>query len=593
MPSDHAVCLANAKMEDPDAKLCRDVFGEARDPCMTRARLRETLYLFCYCQPPYNRPPCPGANTPIIVPYNDGRDACYCCCTCLAWGTEIAVPGGFKPIQEFEVGDPVMVTGLDLKWQESVVEFSDGVPPAPEHGKFCYSIYVALAPTKLISLVVTPDHVFLVPGGKLKRAEALEPGVDELIDAATGKPVPVVGRETGMFYGGLHHIAVTQEVARALDGHLINVHGVVSADWSLQNADLTSGPLAGAQAVGTAKRPPGAETRHVEADRFHAVVKGVDLQAARHALFKPLAASAARVPAHARRFFSEQQARDILEHAPQSDIPVEQCRGVTERLFGSLRGFYPDVVFAIDDGETMPNAYSWRTDGRGFVIVGFGLLRIVGLNVQTLAVMIGHELGHLYGGAPLTPDGDYSCEGQADYAATAAILMQCLQLPAYLQWTPLGIDGVAWLFSFVTPPHRGGVPINSCEGLSIDCRMAALRAGWTRALLPECAGGPKLDYLKLVSAVARQQLPDATEIAVTFGQPINHASALPKEQYSLAPAAAISAVRAPRTTPTIVRLTANLEPGQAYIVTVAGVLSDKETSFEGGSASINVIWATP
>jgi hypothetical protein len=587
---DYAVCLANAKIGDPTARLCKDVFPDGKDPCTTKEKLREKLYLFCHCQPPYTKPPCPGPNAPMLYTFDDSD--CYCCCSCFAWGTEIAVPGGFKQIQEFDVGDPVMVTGVDLKWLESVVEFSDGVPPAPEYGKFCYSVYVQLAPTKIIGVVVTPDHVFLVPGGKLKRAEALQPGVDELIDAGTGNPVPVVGREGGMFYGGLHHIAVTQDVARSIDGHLINAHGVVSADWALQNADFTGGTLATALAETPAKAPPKGKGRAVEAGPFHAVVKGVDLQAARHALFKPLAESAGQVPAHARRFFSEEQARDIREKAPQSDIHVEQCRSVTETLFASLRGFYPDVIFAIDENEPMPNAYSWRAYGRGFVIVGLGLLRIVGLNVQTLAVMIGHELGHLYGGAPLTPDGDYSCEGQADYVATAAILMQCLPLPAYREWTPLGIDGVAWLFSFVAPPHRDGDRSNTCEGLSVDCRMASLRAGWTTAFLPECAGGPKLEYLKLVSAVARPLLPQGAEITITFDQPVNHASALPKQQYSLAPAATISTVRAPRTTPTIVQLGASLTSGQAYVLTVTGVLSTKETSFEGGSASIDVTWGT-
>ena len=68
----------------------------------------------------------PGSLIPI------GDQACYCCCSCLAYDTPIAVSKTeFKAVQDFEIGNPLLVaTDASLKtWVQKPVQFSSGTGP--------------------------------------------------------------------------------------------------------------------------------------------------------------------------------------------------------------------------------------------------------------------------------------------------------------------------------------------------------------------------------------------------------------------------------------------------------------------------------
>lgn len=585
--ADPATCLANAKKIDPKATLCDNWV------CTT---VPDYIYKFCHCEPPNpKQDPCPYAgNSPVPV-YKESGAICYCCCSCFAWHTPLAVPSGDpKPIQTFVVGDNVLAAGADLQWKPYAVQFSDGIPPGPDYGKTMFSIYYQL-PEGVSSLVVTADHVFLLANGKLQRAEFLVPGESELI-SADGAPVPVLAIEVGGWYGGVHHIATSQDPATSVDGHLLNAKGIVSGDWALQIADIEGGAIVDAAHAG--EGPARASTAafveahgHLEGDIFTHAVKGAEWQHARHEQFRPYASAISQVPESAMRFVTRQQAQDIYKNASQAPVSSIGGQDIVNYLFRLFQGFYPDVNFRLEWGEVMPNAFSWFSFGVPFVVVNGGLVRTEGVDYNTLAVIIAHELGHLYGGAPLTGDGTYSCEGQADYAAIIGVLRSVMYVNSYYGVASGGIEGVTNLFNFIDPDHRKGVPGQTCDGISIDCRLEAFNAGLRTQSLPQCAGGPVINYLTLESAIATPGEEGSAAVTLTFDEPLDFASALHKANYIFEPAVDIVSVEAVPGAANAVVVTAPITSDVVYKINVINVISASGDLLKGGIATAEVAWA--
>ena len=585
--ADQATCLANAKKVDPQATLCTQWICELS---------KDYVYKFCHCQPP-NPPqdPCPyGANTPVAV-ISDGK-ICYCCCSCFAWQTPIAVPDGDpKPIETFIVGDNVLAADADLNWSAYAVEFSDGIPPGPDYGKTMFSVYFQLQ-AKVSSLVVTADHVFLLSDGKLRRSEFLVPGVDQLV-SADGEPIPILAMEVGGWYGGVHHIATSDGIPTSVDGHLLNSKGIVTGDWALQCADIEGGKIVnGEMDTGPARAATAefiAAHDHLEGDTFRHSVKGAEWEQARHELFKPYGKTASQVPADAMRFITEKQAQDVYKNTHQAPVSSIIGQDIVAYLFRLFQGFYPDVNFRLEWGEVMPNAYSWISYGVPFVVVNGGLVRTPGVDYSTLAVILGHEIGHLYGGAPLSGDGVYSCEGQADYAAMIGVLRGVYYVTEYYTFASAGLAGVERFFEHIDPINRKGVPGQTCDGLSIDCRIQAFTAGLNTRALPECAGGPTVTYLTVDSAVATEGAQDTASIVLTFSAPLDPDSASHPQNYTFDPPSEVLSAVPLGGTPTAVTLTSNLTPDLAYKVTVQNVMSVNGTFLKDNTATVDVSWINP
>jgi hypothetical protein len=588
--ADRQTCLDNAKIIDPNAKLC--------DQWICDTDKASYVYKFCHCQPP-NPPqnPCPYTGNSPVPTYDKEGNVCYCCCSCFAWGTRIATPEGDKPIQNFVIGDQVLAAGADLAWTAYAVEFSQGIPPGPEYGKTMFTVYYQKAGGTAESMIVTADHVFLLADGSLKRTQYLVPGKDQLVAAADGKPVDLLSMEAGGWYGGLHHIATGDGIADSVDGHLLNSKGIVTGDWALQMADIEGGHVK--KAVFKKPAHAAALTRgyrdahpHLEGEVFHHAVKGAAWEHARPAGFRPYSQARSEVPEDACRFVTQQQARDIEKNAKQAPASSIIGQDVVAYLFRLFKGFYPDINFELDWAQDLPNAYSWTTYDVPFVVLNGGLVRIQGMNFSTLAVVLAHEIGHLYGGPPLTGNGKYSCEGQADYAATVGVLRGVLFPTIYPSVAPAGVDGVKRLFDFIDPDHRHGVPGQTCDGLSTDCRLQAFRAGLVADDLPECAGGGKIEYLELESAVATLRTPDGLcDIVVTFNQALDPFSATHRDDYRLEPLAEILNAQMSPKKPSEVNLAAKLTKDQQYALVVENVINTRGVGFKGGIAKIAVTWA--
>lgn len=165
-----------------------------------------------------------------------------------AYGTPIAGPDGFRPIETYSVGDQAM--GADMvdnkpAWASRDVAFSNGVPPNPHEDHMVYLTYGEAG-----AMTVTIDQSFLLTDGVLKVATYLEPG-DQLV-GADGGAVLLKTVAVGRFQGGVHAIALAPTAwTGSADGHLLNAGGVVAGDYvANQHA------LEGTQAKGVSSPGP-------------------------------------------------------------------------------------------------------------------------------------------------------------------------------------------------------------------------------------------------------------------------------------------------------------------------------------------------
>ena len=244
MPDLHPGCEASVHNQNPNAVVCAnehcDTFGESElfHRICTEFGKGTTHYpvstLQCLnpqtgeiSQPTYTTSKFgsfPTCTPPLMV------QMCFCCCSCLAFGTPIATPDGAKAIELFNIGDSVSVGSWDkskLGWANGSVKFSSGTDP----GSVNTMIFIAFGEGRQI--IATADNLFLMSDGKLKRADRLVPGKDQIL-TADGSGLGVTAVVSGQWSKGLHHIATGLEFTGSLDGHLINANGIVTGDYCLQ-----------------------------------------------------------------------------------------------------------------------------------------------------------------------------------------------------------------------------------------------------------------------------------------------------------------------------------------------------------------------
>jgi hypothetical protein len=147
---------------------------------------------------------------------------------CYLWGTKIGIQNGVRTIESFQTGDQVLAAGSCLSWTTTKIQFSSGTSPE-SHQPAMVCIRYGDAGT----LIVTPDHPFLLPSGKLKRASRLVLGADRLV-STSGLPVEIHELSVGEYVGGVHNIASNHSFTGSMDGHLLQSEGIVSGDFTLQ-----------------------------------------------------------------------------------------------------------------------------------------------------------------------------------------------------------------------------------------------------------------------------------------------------------------------------------------------------------------------
>lgn len=442
---------------------------------------------------------CKGEGWPVGHPVltRDSIGPCTCTCSCLALGTPVeARPGLFRAVEEFAVGDEVLAAGQDLKWQPVKVAFSQGTTG---NSRQPFSVFLTYGDR---ALIVTADHLFLMSDGTLKRADRL--ATTDSLALAAGGAVRVSDVRIGDYYGGFHHVATsTSPPTHGLANHLLNTNGVVSADYAVQlfhsegaNATGATAAMLSLPIVGTpehdAKYPkPARQDKFLSRDlvvsegntEARSTITSLALPAGVNAIFVPAEKAGVQIPASAHPFLSEQDSKK-LSTAPKrafSDPLAQQWANYLSQFYGA---FYPDVVYHVDWYNNTVNAYAWVEGGVRHVALLGGLIRTEALELEGIALILAHELGHHYGGAPTYPDG-LSCEGQADFFGARNVMRKVWFGESYLSTMTKAITQLENFFGFA--PGLVGAPAAGCTHPPGSCRIDTYNRAVELKPKPDCA----------------------------------------------------------------------------------------------------------
>lgn len=545
------------------------------------------LHAVCYCQAPYKNG-CSGGNTPgccsysatspVIIFNSDGTN-CYCCCGCFANETEVAFSvSQTKPVSEYVPGEALWVA-MDVQlssWAAVPVVFSAGTGPDSENGLLRLSFETPADEDEDGLIYVTREQVLMVEGNLLKRAKNVVPGSDRLMKA-DGATVGVLDLTAGDYKQGVHQISTSDGPTFDPNGHLIVANGLVCGDYSLQVTDLDAA-MPELMVPGHADLPEfgtkeyGEAYTHLLADSFRAHPPERVLRESDPGVFEPFYLQAApAVPSDARSLFTEKQAKDIQKNAPQYPIISGAGNSIINYLFKLYKGFYPTVVFYLDNTNELPNVYAFRQYGTTFVIVNGGFIRTKLVQFESIAFGIAQALGHLFGGEPESKDG-YTCTGAADYAAILAVFPYVWFGQYAQRYITAAIPQVQLLFDAISPANRGGKPGDTCVFISTECRTEALHAAAGTASLPQCAGGPPPATLAVTGAIGGEDA-TGTYVKVTFSEPVDPKTAAFVGSYEFKPIAPATAAALEAGTQDVVIIHAALTKGKEYTVRAIEVTS--------------------
>jgi hypothetical protein len=567
--------------------------------CEEIPELERYAHAVCLCQPPYlngcsgpNPPPgcCQyGEGTPIAVLDQD----CYCCCGSVARTMPVAYDAtSYRPVDEFAAGDMVYVaddTSLG-SWSRQPVVWSAG---SAAGGGIMLNV-VFEADGRAEYLVVNRSQLFLTSERKLKPAAALVPGADSLV-GADGEPRRLLSLEAGQFDQPLHHLATSAGAARSPARHLLLAKGVVCGDWALQiglhgsdtdRLELVEGHAELPQLGTPEYREANPGVEHTE---FGASLPDAAKANGEGAFTSLGDLPAVPIPAGAHSFVTQGQAEEIQGAVHQLPATSSVVSAVLPALFRQFRGAYPHIAFRYDVATSLPNAYVFQEHGQDTVVVTSGLVRTDGVGREALAMVIAHSVGAFYGGPPLDAE-NYSCTGQADYAAVAAVIPYVW--PG-LQGAPVVKAGLAQLTALFAAVTDGGAGPDQCTQPSLDCRIAAMQAALRMEPLPECAVGPPEPRLEVTgaSAVASDPTGEPT-VTVSFNLELDPDSAQAIANYSFEPPVKVHSISLGQDMQ--VDIWADVEADAYYELTVLRVLSaDKNPLVRGKNKASFVVAEAP
>lgn len=495
---------------------------------------------------------------------------CYCCCSCFAYNTMIAVPDGAVAIQEIPVGAEVRSAALENGkplWSTKKVTFSAGVAGG-DHPAMVYINHGV----DQADLICNADQVFVLANGEMVRAAQLTLN-DELL-GENGEAVPIHLVAIGNYKGGIHHISTGNEWGGSPDGHLLLAAGVVVGDFSLQMHFDSIEPSR--KVSNFAARPDIGTDEYTEAHN-HAL-SGKALMAFSAEGRDPVPHQLAVQGGHFRFYsvaadnstkgvsmFTPEQANDILENGKQLALSNPVPKSEISNIFHILEGFYPGYNFYLDWYAMEPNVYAFEEYGQKFVVVTGGLARMVGLGYEGLMMAVAHGLSRFIGLPPKTPTG-YVGTGAADYFAFGVISRAVWYGNSWVASVMPAFSQIQALMGLISPANAGGVPGYPVEYPSIDCRLSAIQSGMGGGPLPECCGGPPVPQIGLQAAASE---PGGVKLTLTYA-PIEQ-EATNVANYATDPSVTITKATIDPKYNFIVHLEAEFTAGESYKVTISNL----------------------
>jgi len=438
--------------------------------------------------------------------------SCYCCCSCFAYGTRIGVPEGSKVIEQFVVGDKVLTanlessgTGIKLNWSSTKVSFSSGTGPDSQEPAMVYIHHGEVG-----SLVVTPDHLFLLPNGKLKRADRLVPGQDQLV-SAEGTPVAINEVSLGAYTGGVHHIATDKEFTGDLNGHLLISEGVVSGDFNLQ---IHASELKEHHFVDDHDNLPKIGSSdyerlntHLASGKYMTFMTVDKANAPSKAIPKPRTfyvhgQHTCLIPDTAAKYLSTDQERDVNDKALRREFSEMGIgNAVVTYALKLFQGFYPNITFYHDTGRLEPNAYAFTQYGKDIIVLSGGLTRIKGLGLEGLSLILAHLVSRLQKSSPLDESG-YTSTAMADYYIPAVLQNVYFVGSPYSTTYKNGLKQITeTIFNNINKQDHDQYEEDPYQP-TIETRLDALDAGYAMDFPPPGIGAPTRGGLQVTGATA-------------------------------------------------------------------------------------------
>jgi hypothetical protein len=493
---------------------------------------------------------------------------CYCCCSCFARATPITVPTGAVAIGDLVEGDEILagsVNGGGVTWSPQRLGFSQGSTGGYEPAM----VYLHYGDEDR-ALIASVDQPLMLADGKLTTAGVLVPG-QSLVDQ-DGNAVPLKTVSLGAYTGGVHHIATQTRWHGSVDGHLMLAGGVVAGDFTLQlhfrqvDGALKVDEHDALPAVGT----PEYVAQHGLAHVGERLVFAASPDAAgppEGPQFSSYAVTPVALPHGAASFLTDKQAADLVASGKQRPISDRSGSENAQQGIALVSGFYRDFVFHLDWSRNEPNVWAFEQYGQKVVLVAGGLARMTGLLYEGITMAIAHGVARFIGGAPHTVAG-LSCTGQADLYAFGVISQKIWFGNPWLKETMAGYQQLQELFGLVTSPNAGGNPLDVCDDPGIECRLNTMMTALAGGALPECAGGPKPPPLTLESATGTP-----TEATLVFSTGLTAETAEKTANYTLTPAATITAATLDPKEDFTVHLAADLAAG-SYEISCTALASE-------------------
>lgn len=504
--------------------------------------------------------------------YTAGGNAqmCYCCCACYVVGTPISLLSGTnrteqtkttKAIEQFNIGDLVLTASVkinnnkvNLSWKESIVGFSNGTDKGNAHMIFIHYGAISNNTTKGKIIITTPDHLFLMPNGKMKRADTLIPqdpnnkNVGDMLVTSEGAPVPVRFATPGIWKKGVHHIAASlssgekyQKFDGNTDGHFIESNGVVCGDYYLQihQKELQAmGLMDNLDKVAAL----GSEAYFKQNTHINKLAVAPDSKVTKVNYNLPsgfnafLSPNINNIPNYAGKFFTDMQAADVASKGDFNSIVSQAGKDNINYLFKLYGAFYPNINFYLDWPSTQVNAYAFFAHGKQNVVISGQLVRLKGIYYEALAYIIGFCVARMQGNKPYTEvyNEPLTYVGAADFYATSDIMRKVL----YQNYTDEVINNlftqIEQLFDYISDSNKQGNQDNIASNPSIDCRYNSMTTGVVGGRVLPCAGGGTIGGLKIINSEIKQvDETSSWELSISFNKELDKTTVSELQNYKV------------------------------------------------------------
>ncbi len=355
---------------------------------------------------------------------------CYCCCLGGYAAMTVAAPSGQQSMSDIAVGSSILVahnSADGLAWHPAQVAFSVTAPPTPRGTTPPIMIRIDFGNGQ--TLVASPAQLFLLPSGKLKRADQLVPGTDALVDRAN-QPLPIHRLSSGLYGGATQHVATTASSPAdwdgSLDGHLIELNGVVAGDYLLDlladspklapHLDAPDAPKLGSPSYQAAA--PHLVTESFAVGTASAMASG----APGTQPFAELRGAGITIPHNAIGLFSPAQETLLAGPiVPKRVISDQTNVNQTDFYIKLFSGFFPDVTVKLDWASPSTNIFCFNLLADPYVVISGGFLRLEPIYGDAVAATIA------FGIANRTIPADANNVGHSLYDGIGTILPQAVQ----------------------------------------------------------------------------------------------------------------------------------------------------------------------